>query len=1603
MAQGDSRSSREEMSAAKRALLERWKRGRAEPPSATIPRRAERGAAPLSSTQERIWYLDQLVPGTPAYNVSIAFRLTGHLDAPALQRALTEVVRRHDSLRATFPTARGRATQIIGAPFPPVITYEDLCGAAPAARRARAEELMQAEARRLLSLERGPLFAAQLLRLAPDEHVFQLTLHHIVSDGWSLGVLNRELVALYDAFTHGQASPLPELPVQYGDFAAWQQGRRAEGAYRADLDFWRRELAELTTLSLPTDHPRPTVQRFRGGRVELALPQSLTRAIHDACQRADVTPYMFFLGAFTALLSRYSGQDDVAVGSPIANRMPVETERLIGYFSNTIVLRTDLSGDPSFRELLARIRQRTLEAYVHQSLPFEELVNELSPERDTSRNPLFQVMMVVQNAPLERIPFAGLETTLDEVYTGTSKFDLWLQLMAVDDVWTATFEYNTDLWDEATISRTSQHLTKVLASVTADPGLPLPAIPLLGEEERHQVTVEFNDTAVDYGPPRLLHEYVEAQVRRTPDRVAVSFEGNQLTYRSLDERANRLAHQLIDAGVVPDTLVGVYAERSTNLVVALLTVLKSGGAYVPLEPSYPDERLDHMIRDAAAPVLLTDRPLPARLRGLAPHVIRLADESELPRHEVHSPAVVMPADRLAYVLYTSGSTGLPKGAMNSHRGIGNRLLWMQDTYGLTADDRVLQKTPFSFDVSVWEFFWPLMTGATSVVARPDEHKDPAALIDTIQRERITTIHFVPSMLRMMLDHPALPDCSSLVRVICSGEALPAEFRDRFFARLPRAELYNLYGPTEAAIDVTAWQCRKDDTSPVVPIGKPIANTQIYILDSRGQPTPIGVPGELHIGGANVGRGYLRRPELDAERFLPDPFSTATDAKMYQTGDLARWQPSGDIEFMGRLDSQVKLRGMRIELGEIESTLRTHPRIADAAVIVRADGGEGRKQLVAYTVPTEDAMKGAASSAKPTSRRQGLFDEYMKTETPLRPAPRLAGRSEPLHTLSARALIPELRDYLRGKLPDFMIPHAFVILDALPVSPSGKLDRQALPPPPPAGSDDAISDAPRTPAERTLATIWAEVLGLEQVDIDGNFFALGGDSIDSIQVVARTSDAGLRVTPADIVRYPSIRQLAARVAAAAEPSAVASVRPSSLRSEIARRSEQGTEIEDAYPLSAYQSEMLRRTRSDAPAGLYVQSVVAKVRSLSGERLDLDALEAAWQAIVDRHPVFRSSFQWEAMDEPIQVVHRTCRITIERYDFSELEEVHRWVESTRQRGFALDRPGHLRVGLFQVGPDELVMAFLYNYMFSDGWSLSFILADLLILFDAGCDHPAELSPLIPYRHYIDYQRSRDREAIEAFWRRTMAPFEVTPLVAALGGTSCSPAQGGAYLRKDAVVSAAATRALRALARSANLTLSNVVLAAWALILARWTGRSRVSFGNMMTGRSADLAGYERMVGIFTSVLPMQLDISRDETFLDWVDQAQRLQLELDAHHHASLREIRDWAGYPESADLFESCFVFLNFPFSSDGEEAMRRTELKIIEGQTQTEHPLRVAVFAFGETLDLQFFHYERQLPERDVEQLMTATCELLERLADCATERIDQVLSSIRKDSTSAI
>jgi amino acid adenylation domain-containing protein len=899
-----------------------------------------------------------------------------------------------------------------------------------------------------------------------------LIIHHIIADEWSMEVIHRDVRELYEAFSQGQPSPLPDLPIQYADFAAWQREWLQGEVLQGQLAYWKEEVAGAPfVLGLPTDKPRPAAQSFRGGMEKFELPKALLERLKSLGIQEQATLFMILEASFAALLHRYTGQDDILVGTPISDRTHSETEGLIGFFLNTFILRTRFTDQLNFRSLLQQVRARALGAYAHPDFPFERLVAELAPERDLSRTPLFQVMFVL--ADPEGVSQVAKLSSNPETGTGTSKFDLTLFMAETEDGLEGVMEYSADLFEAPTIQRLCGHYGTLLEALAGNPDQRISTLPLLTLREREQLLVGWNDTEVDYPGDACLHGLFEEQAKRTPDAVAVEFQGSQLSYRELNERANQLGHYLRGAGVGADTLVGVCMERSLEMVVALYGVLKAGGAYVPIDPEYPPERVAFMLEDADVGVLLTQTRLASMLPRYQGRVVSVDGEWEqIARHDVANPAKETGPKNLAYMIYTSGSTGRPKGAMNTHRGICNRLLWMQDRYGLTAADKVMQKTPFSFDVSVWEFFWPLLVGARLVVAEPGGHRDPAYLVKLIRAQGITVLHFVPSMLGVFLAEAGVEKCESLRHVMCSGEALPYDLQEQFF-RLLRAQLHNLYGPTEAAVDVTHWTCRRGDERKIVPIGRPVANTQVYILDRYLQPVPMGVAGELHLGGVQVGRGYHQRPDLTAEKFIPDPFSGDPEARLYKTGDLCRWLSDGAVEYLGRMDFQVKIRGFRIELGEIESLLRSHAGVREAVVVVRE---EGEKRLVAYVV--------------------------------------LGG--EPGCTTG------ELRDYLRQKLPDYMVPVAWVVLPALPLNPNGKLDRKGLPAPEAEAYTQRHYEAPQGEMETRLAALWAEVLKVDRVGRHDNFFELGGHSLLATQLISRIRGAlGIDVPLRSLFERPTV--------------------------------------------------------------------------------------------------------------------------------------------------------------------------------------------------------------------------------------------------------------------------------------------------------------------------------------------------------------------------------------------------------------------------------------------------------------------------------------------------
>ena len=1038
-------------------------------------------ALPLSFAQQRLWFLDQLESGSAAYNLPSAVRLTGPLSAEALERSLKEIVRRHEVLRTTFTVVDGQPVQVIGEAEKFTLPVLELAATFSAEEReAEVQRLAQVEASLPFDLGIGPLLRATLLRLSAEEHVALLTMHHIVSDGWSTGILVRELAALYEAFTQDQPSPLAELPIQYADYAVWQRQWLSGEVLEKQLDYWREQLAGAPAqLELPTDHARPAVQSFAGAFERFRVSRELSEQLRRLSRSEGATLFMTLLAAFKLLLYRYTGQTDLVVGTPVANRNRHETEGLIGFFVNTLVLRTKMSGAENFRELLDQVKDVALAAYAHQDVPFERLVEELQPERDLSRTPLFQVMFVLQNAGREVVQLPGLKLDFILSETGGAKFDLTVAMEEIEGGLQGIVEYNTTLFESATIRKMLAHFERLLEGCVTDPAQASTTLPMLTEGEEQQLLVEWNDTRTDYQQQFGLHQLIEQQVERTPHAIALIFGEERLTYRQLDARSNQLANYLCGIGVTADVPAGVLMERSVEMVVALLGILKAGGAYLPLDPQYPAERLAFMARDAKMSVVLAQHHL---LEKLSDEEVRLlcldTDWSEIARESEQSPNISVNPDQLAYVIYTSGSTGKPKGVMVSHRGIVNRLLWMQEAYQLSATDRVLQKTPFSFDVSVWEFFWPLITGARLVMARPGGHLDSGYLVETIVQEQITAVHFVPPMLQIFLQQSGVSRCGSLRLVVSSGESLGVELQKQFHEVI-EAQLENLYGPTEASVDVTRWSSLELDESQVVPIGRPIANTQIYVLGSRGELVPAGVKGELFIAGAGLARGYLNRSELTAEKFIPNPFSEYAGARMYRTGDLARYLPDGNIEYLGRMDQQVKVRGFRIELGEIEAVLAEYKEVREAVAVIREDVADDRR-LVAYVVAN------------------GTGGELNNDD---------------------------LRSWLRGKLPEYMVPSAFVQLSELPCTPNGKVDRRALPAPDVVRHESDYRP-PETELEQLLAGIWEEVLRVGRVGIFDNFFDLGGHSLLLVQVQRKLQDALDReVSLMELFQYPRIESLA----------------------------------------------------------------------------------------------------------------------------------------------------------------------------------------------------------------------------------------------------------------------------------------------------------------------------------------------------------------------------------------------------------------------------------------------------------------------------------------------
>ena len=1434
--------------------------------AAAIPPRGDAsGPLPLSFSQERLWLVHQLEPGSPAYNVPVALRFTGELLVEALRQGLAGIVRRHEVLRVRFDLREGRPVQDVEPTAEVALPQVDLEGLPAGLRETEAARLGREEALRPFDLRRGPLCRAALVRLSVRDHLLLVTLHHIVSDAWSTGIFARELGVLYEAARSGRPAALPALPIQYPDFALWQRRTWSGEALARRLDFWKGALGGLDpVLELPADRPRPARRTPRGGFLPVALPPPVAQELKRLGGEAGATLFTTLLAGFFVLLHRVTYRTDLCVGTPIAGRDRVELEGLIGFFVETLVVRADLSGEPGFRALLERIRDFVLDAQENQGLPFERLVSALVPERSLGHAPIFQVLFAFQNAPVQALQLRGLAVRGVELPLQTTKFDLTLVLWEERGWITGGLEYSLDLFERATAQRLAGQLEALFEALAADPERRVSDLPLLGARERHQLLVEWGGAAGEPPPRDTLHGRFERRALREPAATAVTCGEEALSYGELNRRANRLAWRLRRLGVGTDCRVGLCLERSLELVVGLLGILKAGGAYVPLDPHYPRERLAYMIADAGIRVVVGT----GAAAGLADEipVVRMDAPFETPDDD---PEPVADGSNLAYVIYTSGSTGRPKGALVSHGNVVRLFDATWPWFGFGESDVWTLFHSYAFDFSVWEVWGALLYGGRVVVVPYEVSRSPEAFLDLLAGEGVTVLNQTPSAFAQLarVDEQRGGARTSLRWVIFGGEALDLPGLAPWFARHGdrTPTLVNMYGITETTVHVTFRPLQAEDAAGErrSVIGVPIPDLSLQVLDPWMRPAPVGVPGELAVGGAGLARGYLGRPELTASRFVPAPAGGRPGARLYRSGDLGRFLPNGDVEYLGRIDQQVKIRGFRIEMGEIQAALEEQPGVREALVLARQEES-GDRRLLAFVV---------ADPERPPS----------------------AG---------------ELRSALGQRLPDYMVPAGFVMLEALPLNQNGKVDRKALlAAAVPVRDDEVAFAAPRNPVESTLADIWQEVLGVERIGIDDRFFSLGGDSILSIRVRALAEARGLHFSLHQLFEHQTVRALAEHVAAApAEPAPPAP--PDLLRLEDRQRLP--ADAEDAYPTSLLQLGMLFHSEREPESTAYhnVSSFV-----LRGP-FDARALADAVERLASRHPVLRTSFDGASFSEPLQIVHRGARIPLETADLRglapgerERARAERFAEEKRRR-FDWSRPGLLRFWAHALTDDTFELGMSEHHAILDGWSFSALLAELFALYLAELGAgpaPPPAPPATVVRDFVALEQAAIvSEESRRFWSATLAGHTFLELPRWPGRAPASRPQ----IRKlTAALPAEVDAGLGRLAEAAGVPVKSALLAAHARVLECLGGSPDVLTGLVTNGRP-EVEGGERALGLFLNTLPLRLRLPQETgSWSDLVRAVFAAEMATLPHRRFPLAELQRRFG--GGGPLFETTFNYTHF--------------------------------------------------------------------------------------------
>ncbi len=1388
---------------------------------------------PLSFSQQRLWFLEKLEPGLSTYHIPGALRIEGELKYDDLKRSLEYLGERHESLRLHFPPSEEEPSQAIQETIAIDLEYIDLSHLSFENKELIRSGQIQVSAfvekiKEPFDLENGPLFRTTLFSLGQDEYLFLLVIHHIISDAWSMGVMVKEIAEIYTAFQRKQNPALAPLRVHYVDFAFWQKQWLNEERQEKLLDYWRHQLQDPPPpLSLPYDFFRPKRQTFQGNQQSFQIPSSLLAKLKKIAQEEEATLFMILVSTFQLLLSRYSGQEDVLIGTPSANRPRKELEALIGFFVNTLVLRSQCSGNMTWLEFLAQVKETTLAAYSHQDIPFEKLVEETQPTRDLSRSPLFQVLFAWQNVPSQILSLPSLKWSSLPLEKETAKFDLSVYLSEKDNQVQGIWEYNTDLFRPATIIQMSEHYHALLESITKNPHQKLVEINMITLNEKQMEEAREIHSQRDYENVGTLKNWLEKQARTTPKNLALVSEGFQMTYAQLHTKSNQWAHYLHSCGLERDEVVGVCLKRSPEMVLAILAIVKAGGAYLPIDPTLPKKRKAFMLEDAGTRFVISKKEKEEEDTSWIESKIKLllCDKISLEESSGENLVLDLSPENLAYVIYTSGSTGLPKGVMVPHRGIVNRLQWMQEAYSLDKNDRVLQKTPFSFDVSVWEFFWPLLTGACLVVAPPKSHQDSAWLKRIVLENQITILHFVPSMLDVFLQEPDLAEhCSSLRQVICSGEALSLSVSQGFYKQELSAHLHNLYGPTEASVDVTFWPCQKEERGTHVPIGFPIANTQIHVLDQNLRPVATGVVGELYIAGVGLARGYLKRADLSAEKFLPNPFSKQPGSRLYRSGDLARYDDQGKIEYVGRVDDQVKIRGFRIELGEIEATLQDHTEISQAKVIVQTKAQE--KFLVAYLL----------------SKQSDLDTQ-------------------------------EIHDYCTKKLPPAMIPSAFIVLAQFPLTRHGKIDWKALPQPKKMGLDlKKQFIAAQTPLQESLVTIWEELLDRHPIGIVDDFFQLGGHSLLAIKLVSRLNqsleiDLPLR-TIFERTNIEKLAQELEEILSKANPKI----------SPITR-----TALQESYPLSFAQHRLwfLDQLQPGSPA--YNIPMALRLRG----KLQVEIMEQSLNQVIEKQDIFASRF----FSEGGQPRQRVEEFSYQKFIFIDLrnfplaqrnEKAQHYIRQESQKPFNLAQENLWRMSVLQVEEDEYILLFLTHHIVFDG-SVEIFLEQLVKTYQAKISGEDFSGPQlkVSYRDYAVWQRELLEGEILAeqmeYWKKKLGgELPVLQLPTDRPRPNIYSFKGSRFAFE---LPLDLTEKLKDLSQREGSTLFMTLLAAFSTLLHRYSEQEDIVVGTPINNRNRE--EIRDLVGCFVNTLALRADLSKNPSFSNLLEQVRTTTL--DAYSH------------------------------------------------------------------------------------------------------------------------